>query len=46
MKKWGHLSSFQVSLLKCKSIKAIYIYAYEKSCYALLESGIFYCGMT
>ena len=31
---------------KSKSIKAIYIYASERSCYALLENGIVYCAMT
>ena len=31
---------------KSKSIKAIYINASERSCYALLENGIVYCAMT
>ena len=46
MKKWGHLFSFHISFLKCKSVKAIYICASEKSRYALLENGVIYCAMT
>ena len=46
MKKWGHLFSFHVPFLKCNSIKAIYIYASERSRYALSENGITYRAMT
>ena len=31
---------------KFKSIKAIYIYASDRSCYAFSENGIVYCAMT
>ena len=31
---------------KSKSVKATYIYASERSCYALSENGIVYCAMT
>ena len=30
---------------KSKSVKAIYIYASERSCYGLLENTIVYCAM-
>ena len=46
MKKCGHLFNFHVFFLKCKSIKAIYIYTSERSRYALSENGIIYCAMT
>ena len=31
---------------KYKSIKAIYIYTSERSCYTLSENGFVYCAMT
>ena len=31
---------------KSKSVKATYIYASERSCYALSENGIVYCAMS
>ena len=46
MKKWGDLFSFHVFFLKCKSIKAIYIYASERSRYTLSENCVIYCAIT
>ena len=48
--KWSkkvHFLQFCADLKKkSKSIKAIYIYAPERSCYALSENGIVYYAMT
>ena len=47
LSKKVHLLQFHADRSKkCKSIKAIYIYASERSCYALLEIGIVCYAMT
>ena len=47
LSKKKHFLQFCTDLSKkSESIKAIYISAYESSCYALLENGIVYYAMT
>ena len=44
---YGHFLQFCADLSKkSKTTKAIYIYASERSCYALSENGIVYYAMT
>ena len=45
-KKVNFLQFYADLSKKSKSIKAIYIYASERSRYALSENGIVYCAMT
>ena len=47
LSKKVHFLEFCADLSKkSKSVKAIYIYASERSCYALPENGIIYYAMT
>ena len=44
--KFSFLHFFADVSNKSKTVKAVYVYAFESSCFTLLESGIGYYAMT